>query len=299
MIVLKEEFADKIGTTGISIAFERLGKKENPPTILIMGAGAQMISWHNDFCKHLVDRDLFLVRFDSRDSGHSTHLSAAPEPDFSAVMKGNYETVSYTLSDMAADTIGLIDYLGLEKVHLVGASMGGMIAQTIAIENPERVKSLTSIMSTTGDPTVGQADFSVLSKQGIPPYNNREAYINWRVQVMKALGSTQYSFDEEWVRESSALSWDRDHDPMAMTRQAVAVMKSGDRTQKLMELKKPTLVIHGDADKMCDVSGGIATANAVPNAKLHILEGMGHNLPNELWDEIADLIAEHIHLNKD
>ena len=295
MIEIKEEFAHRIGTSEITIAFERMGNPENPPTILIMGAGAQMISWHNDFCKCLVDRGLFLVRFDSRDSGNSTHFTNAPAPDFSAVMKGDFDTVSYTLSDMAADTIGLLDFLGLEKVHLVGASMGGMIAQKIAIEHPGRVKSLTSIMSTTGNSSVGQADFSILSKQGMPPFHDREEYIKWRVKSMNALSSPNYLFDEEWVRESAALSWDRDHDPLGMTRQAVAVLKSGDRTKELMELKTPTLVIHGDSDKMCDVSGGIATANAVPRSKLHILKGMGHNLPKQLWNEIADLIAEHIH----
>lgn len=291
---MKEEFAHQIGNSKITISFERMGILKNPPTILIMGAGAQMISWHDGFCKCLVDRDLFLVRYDNRDSGKSTHFTNAPVPDFPAVMEGNYDSVSYTLSDMATDTIGLLDFLGFEKAHLVGASMGGMIAQTIAVEYPNRVKSLTSIMSTTGNPSVGQADFAMLSKQGPPPFYDREEYIQWRVKSLKALSSPKYIFNEEAAKENAALSWDRDHDSLGMMRQAIAVIKSGDRTNRLKELKTPTLVIHGDSDKMCDVSGGIATANAIPEAKLHIFDGMGHHLPEQLWNEIADLIANHI-----
>ncbi|HEU4574157.1 MAG TPA: alpha/beta hydrolase [Chitinophagaceae bacterium] len=292
--MLNEEFVFNIGPANITVAYERIGKPGNPPALLIMGAGAQMISWPDGFCTRLANRGIFVIRFDNRDAGKSTHFQHAPVPDFPAVMAGKFDTVSYSLSDMAADTIGLATALGFETIHLVGASMGGMIAQTIAIEYPERVKSLTSIMSTTGHPSVGQADFAILSGLGSPRFDNREEFIKWRVQSLKALGSPGFLFDEAAAAHAAALSWDRDHDPLAMMRQAAAVIKSGDRTAQLQRLKMPALVLHGKADKMCDISGGIATAEAIPDASLHIFEGMGHNLPAPYWDEMTDLIAGHI-----
>lgn len=282
------------GPSGIEIAFERFGDHSHPPALLIMGAGAQMIAWPDDFCMELVNHGLQVIRFDSRDTGLSTHFTNAPVPDFPAVMAGDFSSVSYTLSDMAADTIGLIDALGFEKVHLIGASMGGMIAQTLVIEYPSRAKSLTSIMSTTGSTTVGQADFSMLAQQGQPPFNDRDAYIKWRIKSLKVFGSPVYALDEEAAIKTSGLSWDRDHDPLGMMRQAVAVIKSGDRTQLLHNLQIQTLVIHGKADKMVDVSGGIATADAIPGARLVLFDGMGHGLPGPLWKEIADLVAAHV-----
>lgn len=286
--------AVSVGPSAIDIAYQRLGDPAAPPVFLMMGAGAQMIAWPERFCEELVNRNLQLILFDNRDTGLSTHFNDAPIPDFAAVMKGDFSTVSYTLSDMAADTIGLMDELGFSSVHIVGASMGGMIAQTLAVEYPDRVKSLTSIMSTTGNTAVGQPDYTVLAGLGQPPWNDREAYIEWRVKSLKALGSTAYPFDEEAARITAALSWDRDHDPLSMTRQAIAVLKSGDRTGLLRQLQVPTLVIHGKADRMIDVSGGIATANAIPNAKLVLFDGMGHGLPEPLWKEMADLIAAQV-----
>lgn len=286
------EFAHRIGPSRIDIAYQQFGKQTSPSVFLIMGAGAQMIAWPDGFCQALVDEGLQVIRFDTRDTGLSTHFTNAPVPDFSAVMSGDYSTVSYTLSDMAADTVDLMDALGFHEVHLVGASMGGMIAQAIAIEHPERVKSLTSIMSTTGNPKVGQADFSLLSGLGAPPWNNREAYIKWRVKSLRAVGSPGYPFDEEAAIKTAGLSWDRDHDPLGMVRQSVSVVKSGDRTESLKSLNLPTLVMHGKEDKMIDVSGGVATAEAIPNSKLVLFEGMGHSLPQPLWAEMADLIAD-------
>lgn len=291
---MKVEKKQNVGPSGIEIAFRKLGTASSPPVFLIMGAGAQMISWPEGFCMELVNRGLQVILFDSRDTGLSTHFTDAPVPDFPAVMAGDFSTVSYTLSDMAADTVGLMNAFGFDKVHLVGASMGGMIAQTIAIEFPSRVKSLTSIMSTTGNDAVGQTDYPALSQLGTPPWNDREAYIKWRIRSLKALGSPGFPFDEQAAAEVSGLSWDRDHDPLGMTRQAVAVIKSGDRTQSLHKLKLPTLVIHGKSDKMINVSGGIATAKAIPNAKLVLFDGMGHSLPQPLWTEIAGLIADHV-----
>lgn len=293
-MTMKEEKLQNVGPSKLEIVFQRLGKVSDPAVFLIMGGGAQLIAWPDGFCEELVNKGVQVIRFDNRDTGLSTHFTHAPVPDFYGALSGDYSTVSYSLSDMAADTIGLMDALGFDNVHLVGASMGGMIAQTIAIEYPSRIKSLISIMSTTGAPNVGQPDLKALSQLGEPPYNDRRGYIDWRLRSLKTIGSPGYAFDEEAAAKIAGLSWDRDHDPLGMMRQAVAVLKSGDRTPRLYHLKVPTLVIHGDSDKMVDVSGGKATAEAIPNAKLKIFEGMGHGLPKELWSEMTQLIADHI-----
>ncbi len=178
---------------------------------------------------------------------------------------------------MAADTVGLMEALGFDRVHLVGASMGGMIAQTTAIEHPERVLSwLTSIMSTTGNRSVGQPDYAALASVGAPPTDDRQAAIAWQVRSLRMIGATKYPFDEEEAADRAARAWDRDHDPLGMLRQAVAVVKSGDRTEQLSALNVPTLVMHGTADKMIDVSGGQATAAAIPGAELVLYDGVGH-----------------------
>jgi pimeloyl-ACP methyl ester carboxylesterase len=276
------------------MAYQRFGNPALPPVFLIMGAGAQMINWPEGFCVELASRGLHLIRFDNRDAGLTTHFSDAPVPDFSAIQSGDFSTVTYTLSDMAADTVGLMDALGYDSVHLVGATMGGMIAQTIAIEYPQRVRSLTSIMSTTGDSSVGQPDYSVLGNLGSPPYDDRQAYIDWQIKSRKAIGSPKYPLDEKYVAHIAGLAWDRDHDPLGMMRQAVAVIKSGDRTEQLRSLKMPTLVIHGESDKMINISGGRAVAAAIPGAELVTFEGMGHELPRALWSEFATKIVNLI-----
>ncbi len=241
------------------------------------------------------EKNLHLIRFDNRDTGLSTHFNAAPIPDFPAVLAGDYSTVPYTLSDMAADVVGLMELLGLHRPHLVGASMGGIIAQSIAIEYRHKISSLTSIMSTTGALSVGQTDYTLFSELGQPPYHDREQYVAWRVRSMKIVASPGYPFDEGAASRVAGLSWDRDHDAFGMIRQSVAVLKSGDRTPGLGQLNLPTLVLHGEADRMINISGGKATAAAIPGAEFHSFPGMGHNLPEALWPTIAALIADHIH----
>lgn len=290
-----EESVQDVGPAKIKMVYQRFGNPAFPPVFLIMGAGAQMINWPEGFCLELARHNLHPIRFDNRDAGLTTHFSDAPVPDFPAIQSGDFSTVTYTLSDMAADTVGLMDALGYDSVHLVGASMGGMIAQTIAIEYPHRVRSLTSMMSTTGDPSVGQPDYSVLAKLGSPPYHDRQAYIEWQIQSRKAIGSPQYPLDEKAVAQTAGLAWDRDHDPLSMLRQAAAVIKSGDRTEQLHSLEIPTLVIHGENDKMIDISGGRAVAAAIPGAELVTFEGMGHDLPKPLWSDFAMRIANLIH----
>jgi pimeloyl-ACP methyl ester carboxylesterase len=281
-----------VGPSKIEIAYERFGDILAPPVILIMGLGAQMLSWHEDFCEELVARGLQVIRFDNRDVGLSTHLHDAPTPDFAAALAGDYSSVSYRLSDMAADTIALMDALGLKSAHLVGASMGGFIAQTIAIEYPQRVRSLTSIMSTTGDIKVGQLKPEARAIFGGPQPTNREEVMEQALRSFRIVGSRGFPFDENEVRERAGLAYDRAYDPLGLIRQAVAVIASGDRTEKLQEIKVPTLVIHGADDVMCDVSGGEATAKAIPGAKLVIMEGMGHSLPRDLWPRIVSLISD-------
>ncbi len=291
---MEELIAKKVGPSKIDIVYQRFGSTDAPPLLLIMGGGAQMIAWPDGFCFELVNNGLQVIRFDNRDTGLSTHFNDAPIPDLKAAMAGDYSTVSYTLSDMAADAVGLMDALGLQSAHLAGASMGGMIAQTIAIEYPERVSSITSIMSTTGNIKVGQPDFSALAKLGAPP-KDRQGYIDWQVRALKVIGSPKYPFDEQAAIDRAARSWDRDHDPLGMLRQSVAVLKSGDRTEKLKKINVPALVIHGSADKMCDVSGGRATSEAIPGSELIIFDGMGHGFPKQLWAEIAGKIAALVH----
>lgn len=289
-----EQEAFNVGPSKIKMVYQRFGESALPPVFLIMGGGAQMINWPEGFCMELARRGLHPIRFDNRDAGLSTHFTDAPVPDFSAVQSGDFSTVAYTLSDMASDTVGLMDALGYDSVHLVGASMGGMIAQTVAIEYPERVRFLTSMMSTTGNNSVGQPDWAALADLGSPP-SDRQGYIEWQVRSLKVIGSPKYALDEAYATENAGRAWDRDHDQTGMLRQAAAVLKSGDRTEKLRSLQVPALIIHGDSDKMVNVSGGRATAEAIPNAKLVIYEGMGHGLPKQLWTEFADQIANHIH----
>jgi pimeloyl-ACP methyl ester carboxylesterase len=264
-------------------------------TLLIMGVAAQSIAWPDTFCQALVDCGLQVVRFDNRDVGLSTHLADAPPPDLPGVLAGDLSSVSYTLSDMAADTVGLLDVLGFAMAHLVGASMGGAIAQTVAIEHPGRVRSLTSMMSTTGNMSVGQPSPDVLRQVfSGPPAVTREEVIQQMVRAFRVVGSLGYPNDEKEVAARVGRSYDRCYDPIGVARQAIATVASGDRTKLLRHLDVPTLVIHGLADGMCDVSGGRATAEAIPGAELVLIEGMGRDLPPGLRPQLAQRIAEFV-----
>jgi pimeloyl-ACP methyl ester carboxylesterase len=283
-----------VGPSGIEVTYERFGDVQAPPVLLIMGVGAQMLGWNEGFCDELVARGLQAIRFDNRDVGLSSHFPDAPAPDLAAALSGDTSSASYTLSDMAADTIGLLDALGLDSAHIVGASMGGMIAQTIAIEHPDRVRSLTSMMSTTGDRSVGQPKPQALGALAGPRPRSRDDVMNRAVAAFRVVGSPGFKLDEDEVRERAGRSYDRAYDPLGVARQAVAVIASGDRTARLRTVDVPTLVIHGADDLMCDVSGGRATADAIPGAELVVIDGMGHDLPRALWPQIASLIANLI-----
>lgn len=284
------EIVRGVGPARIEVAYERLGPRDGPPVLLIMAGGAQLIHWPDGFCDALTAHGLSLLRFDNRDAGASTHFSDAPAPNIPAALGGDLSSASYTLSDMAADAVGLLDALGILRAHVVGASMGGHIAQTLAIEHPGRVRSITSMMSTTGDPAVGQADLRAFAEIGPQP-EERDALIAWTVRARRVTGSPGYAFDEASARARATLALDRDPDRTGFLRQAVAVIASGDRTAALRTLRVPALVVHGAADRMCHVSGGRATAAAIPGAELAVFEGMGHELPSALWAPIAGRIA--------
>jgi pimeloyl-ACP methyl ester carboxylesterase len=286
------EISRGVGPARIDMAYERFGEPELPPALLVMGLGTQMLGWPDGFCAALAARGMHVIRFDNRDIGLSSHLTGVPAPDVGAALHGDSSSASYRLSDMAADTIGLLDALGLDSAHLVGASMGGMIAQTVAIEYAHRVRSLTSIMSSTGDPSVGQATQRALAALLSPPAATRAEAIDRTVSIVRVIGSPGFELDEDDLRRRTGLAYDRADDPVGVARQLVAIAASGDRTAALRSVSVPTLVLHGADDPLVDVSGGRATAGAIPGAELVVLNGMGHHMPQELWAEITRHIGE-------
>lgn len=290
--MIEERIARNVGPAGIEMAWEQRGDPRHPTVLLIMGLAAQLVSWPLGFVEALVGRGLHVVRFDNRDSGRSSHMAGAPAPDLPGALRGDLSSVSYTLSDMASDAVGLLDVIGVPAAHVVGASMGGGIAQTMAIEHAARVRSLTTMMWTTGEPSVGQAHpATARALFGGPPARTREEHIEAAVRRHAAVASPSYPSDPALVREMAALAYDRGHDEQAIARQAVAVVASGDRTQRLRTLDVPTLVVHGLADTLVDASGGRATAAAIAGAELVLIEGMGHDLPAGLWSTLSDHIA--------
>ncbi len=292
-MALNEQTVTNVGPSRIDIAYERRGSPTDPVVLLIMGGAAQLVHWPEGFLTALLRRRLQVIRFDNRDAGRSTHFHDAPKPDVHAALAGDFSSAAYTLSDMAADTVGLLDALDVDAAHIVGLSLGGAIAQTIAIEHPARILSLTSMMSTTGDMTVGQVHPETLKAVfSGPPATTRQAVIDRMVRAFSIIGSPAYPSNPADIAERTGLAWDRGHDEIAIGRQAVASLASGDRTARLEALDISALVIHGLADVVCDVSGGRATAAAIRGAELVVIEGLGHNLPPGLWDRFADHIAE-------
>lgn len=292
---LVDQIARHIGPAHIDIAYQRLGNPEAPALLLIMGLAGQSIHWPESFCHAFVDRGLQIIRFDNRDAGLSTHMTGAPNPNLPAALAGDFSSVSYTLSDMAADSVGLLDAIGIGQAHIIGASMGGQIAQTIAIEYPERVRSLVSMFSTTGSPSVGQPEPEALRQVFTgQPAVTRDDVIQQALRASRIVGSAGYEKDENEIADRAGRAYDRGHDPQGIARQAVATVASGDRTERLRQLRVPTLVIHGLADRMVDASGGRATAAAIPGAELVLIEGMGHDIPPALRPELAKRIADFV-----
>ncbi|SFE68213.1 alpha/beta fold hydrolase [Blastococcus tunisiensis] len=275
----------------VEIAYETFGDAGDPPVLLVMGLATQMIGWPDEFCAGLAGRGHFVIRFDNRDIGLSTHLHAAGAPDVLTVMGGDTSAVPYALTDLADDTVGLLDALGIDSAHVVGASMGGMIAQLVALRAPERVRSLTSIMSTTGDPSVGAPNEAALGVLLAAPAIDREGAVQRVVDTYRVIGSPGFEFDEPALRDRAGLSFDRAYDPAGVARQLAAILTTHDRTRDLKSIDVPTLVIHGADDALVNVSGGRATAAAIPGAELLVVDGMGHDLPREVWQEITERIT--------
>jgi pimeloyl-ACP methyl ester carboxylesterase len=276
----------------VDIVYETLGDPSDPPLLLVMGLGMQLIHWDPELCEQLAERGFYVIRFDNRDAGLSTKVDALV-PNVMRLMAGLPTKVPYLLTDMAADAFGLLDHLGIEEAHVVGTSMGGMIAQQMAIEKPERVLSLASMMSTTGDRVVGTPKLRVWGVLTRRAPNDRDAYIEYFARVFRMIGSPAYRVDEERVRELAGATYDRDHHPAGTARQLAAVLASGSRTAALRELDVPAVVIHGEADPLLPVRGGRATANAIPGAELITIPGMGHDLPKELWPTYVDAITRN------
>jgi pimeloyl-ACP methyl ester carboxylesterase len=277
----------------IDIAYETFGDPSDPAVLLVMGLATQMIAWNDDFCAELAARGFHVIRFDNRDVGRSTAMRDLPVPSLPQLVLRSKNAAGYTLSDMAADAVGLLDELGIDKAHVVGASMGGMIAQTIAIEHPERVLSLASIMSNTGSRWNGQpklATYRVLL--GVPP-KEREAFIEHVLAVYRLIGSKGFDRNEDDLRDMAARSYDRGRNPAGSGRQLGAIIASGDRTARLKRLDVPTVVIHGTVDRLVNPSGGRATAKAIPGARFVPIAGMGHDLPRGAWPQIIRAITEN------
>jgi pimeloyl-ACP methyl ester carboxylesterase len=285
---VSEQFCD-VGR-GITLCYETFGDPSDPPALLVMGLGTQMLAWDADFCMRLAERGLHVVRFDNRDIGRSTHLSAPP-PTIAKLLRRSRAAAAYTLADMAEDAAGLLRELDLSPAHVIGASMGGMIAQTLAARHPQRVRSLVSIMSNTGSRVWGQPSlrtYAVLLRRAPA---GRDAYIAHIERVFAAIGSTGLPRDMEEIRALAAASYDRDHDPDGPGRQLAAIIASGNRAAELRRITAPTLVVHGKADPLVAYSGGRATARLIPGAKMMGVEGMGHDLPRAVWPRLIDAIA--------
>ena len=280
---------------GITIEHDTFGSPHDPALLLVMGFNAQMTAWRDDFCKLLADRGLFVIRYDNRDCGLSQKFDSATL-DMSALMQAMtnrqpFSDAPYTLSDMAADGIGLLDHLGIERAHVLGASMGGMIVHTMAIEHASRLRSVISVMSTVGDPDYGQPAPGAMEVLLTPPPTDREGVIAASVRS-KIFQSKRY-YDEELVKAATAAAYDRSFYPQGAPRQMAAIAASGDRTEALRSVTTPTLVIHGRDDTLISPTGGVRTAELIPTASLLLLADMGHDLPQPLWPVIVDAVVSH------
>jgi pimeloyl-ACP methyl ester carboxylesterase len=278
---------------GIEICYETFGNADDPPLLLVMGLGGPMNWWSTDLCRLLADRGFFVIRYDHRDIGHSSHivpLHRVTRRSAVTTWFGGRRQVEYGLGDLASDAFGLLDHLGAERADVFGVSMGGMIAQTMAIEHPERVRSLTSIMSTTGRRAVGWQHPRLLTALLRPLRPGREAYAESSIAMWHLIGSPGFPRSDHETREVAYQTFDRGIFPGGTLRQMMAILTQPNRSERLHDVRVPTLVIHGLRDKMVHVSGGRATAAAIPGAVLLLVDGMGHDLPPQLFQTFADAI---------
>jgi pimeloyl-ACP methyl ester carboxylesterase len=284
----------KANINHIEIEYETVGKPDSKPILLIAGLGSQLLAWSDDVCNELVDNDFFVIKFDNRDVGLSTKFNSAGIPDMmeisAAYTRGEIPDVPYTLEDMANDVVGLINALNIDRVHLCGASMGGMIAQIVAYRYPSRVLSLNVIMSTTGNPSLPQANPEVMAQFFAPIPSEREAYIEEMVKRDKLIYG-DFNYDENKAREYRTNEYDRSYYPEGIARQMAAMAVPGNIQPKISAIKAPTLVIHGREDPFNSVEAGKEIASTIPGAELLLFDGMGHSIPNELLKQIVDAIS--------
>ncbi len=287
-----EEMVDVGG--GMELCFVAEGDPAGVPLLLLAGLGQQLNVWPAELRDGLVERGFRVIRCDNRDVGRSGRASCPP-PTARQFLTRRFSNAQYDLGAMFADTIGLLDALGIERAHLVGMSMGGMIAQGVAAREPGRVLSLTSIMSTTGAPRMGRPAPSTWLRLAAPPASTRDGQAKAVVGMMRHVGSHGFPFEEDAVRAVALEAFDRSGGPGAagVARQLAAIMKSGDRSAEVARIHTPTLVIHGDRDRMVNPSGGRATAKAIPGARLKVMKGMGHDLPSGVRAQLVEEIAAH------
>jgi pimeloyl-ACP methyl ester carboxylesterase len=291
------ENSSLVPANGIELCYDTFGDRAAPPLLLIMGLAAQMIAWDEAFCEQLAARGYFVIRFDNRDIGRSTRFPQHGTPDLMALLgqalMRKPVTAPYTLRDMAADAAGLLDALDITRAHIVGASMGGAIAQEMAIHFPDRLLTLTSIMSSTGDPSLPQATPEAMAVLLAPPPKDRDNYFESYKRTWAVLRGPGFPLDEAKDLERAARAWDRGLNPPGVARQLAAILASGDRTAALASVRVPTLVIHGSADPLVRHQGGVATAKAIQDARLLTIDGMGHALPISMWPQLINAIAAH------
>jgi pimeloyl-ACP methyl ester carboxylesterase len=279
---------------GIDVEYLTDGEPDDPALLLVMGLGAQLTAWPQGFVDLLRERGFFVIRFDNRDCGLSTKFEGTP--DFVAIFGGDGSSASYFVEDMADDAAALLRELGAARAHVVGASMGGMITQALVINHPDLFASACSIMSTTGDRSVGAPTGEATGALMRPPATNRQEFIDSSVQGSLVIGSPGYPTDEAVLRERAGAAYDRSYCPEGTARQLAAVLASPDRTDGLRGVRMPFLVVHGEDDPLVTVSGGRATAAAVPGARLMTIPGMGHDLPEALWGPVSDAIVANTHM---
>ena len=287
-------------SNGIQLAYDRFGDPQGQPLLLIMGLGTQMIAWDEAFCGQLAERGYHVIRFDNRDIGQSTHLSTAPVPDVGKLLMQalggqpiDPASVPYTLADMALDTVGLLDALGIQNAHIVGASMGGAIAQEIAMRYPRRVRTLVSIMSTSGAPGLPPPQPEAMQVLMTPTPPDRAGYLARAQKVAKILRPGSYPEEEARDLERAERAFERGLNPAGYVRQLAGILASGSRRERLGAVRTPTLVIHGEDDPLVPIECGRDVARHVPGARMLTIPRMGHALPRAAWPAIIDAIAEH------
>lgn len=287
----------RVKSNGIEIVYDTFGDRSARPLLLIQGLGMQMIAWDDEFCAALAARGYWVIRFDNRDIGLSTKFDAAGIPDIPSLIRlqmiGKPIQSPYSLADMAEDAVGLLDALSCKSAHVVGVSMGGMIAQLIAICHPDRVRTLTSIMSSTGAPGLPGPKPQVTWILVAPTPTERAAYIEHEVKLWRSLSGPGFAFDEVFTRERAERFFERGLSPAGTARQLAAILAASSRREALQKLRIPTLVIHGDADPLVPVECGMDTAHAIPGSELKLIEGLGHGLPAGVVPKIIDAIAKH------